>query len=130
MCEGEGSFGFVRGERDEVRGVTMATIRVDAVGIVMVEVRVTKMVEPLEDVVELHEWAKSENSQTPLGTQQIHLSDDEPSQFTDVGADGSMPTKWSDMQVMEDSTGTTKKLLPSSGIGSGIKRKSKTSVID
>lgn len=33
--EGEGSFGFVWGERDEVRGVTMETIRVDAVGIVM-----------------------------------------------------------------------------------------------
>ncbi|KAH0459657.1 hypothetical protein IEQ34_012471 [Dendrobium chrysotoxum] len=37
------------------------------------------------------EWAKSRNSQTPLGTQQMHVGDDEPSQFTDVGADGSMP---------------------------------------
>ncbi|KAH0469050.1 hypothetical protein IEQ34_002282 [Dendrobium chrysotoxum] len=76
------------------------------------------------------EWAKSENSQTPLGTQQIHVGDDELSQFMDVGADGSMPTEWSDMQVMEDSTATTKKSLPSSGIGGGIKRKSKTSAID
>ncbi|KAL0924036.1 hypothetical protein M5K25_004838 [Dendrobium thyrsiflorum] len=76
------------------------------------------------------EWAKSENSQTPLGTQQIHVGDDEPSQFTDVGAYGSMPFKWSDMQVMGDSTTTTKKPLPSSGIGGGIKRKSKTSAID
>ncbi|KAL0911238.1 hypothetical protein M5K25_019362 [Dendrobium thyrsiflorum] len=76
------------------------------------------------------EWAKSENSQTPLGTQQIHVGDDEPSQFMDIGADGSMPTEWSDMQVMEDSTATTKKPLPSSGKGCGIKRKSKTSAID
>ncbi|KAL0904195.1 hypothetical protein M5K25_026271 [Dendrobium thyrsiflorum] len=60
------------------------------------------------------EWAKSGNSQTPLGTQQIHIGDDEPSQFTDVGADGSMPTEWSDMQVMDDSTATIKKPLPSS----------------
>ncbi|KAL0922820.1 hypothetical protein M5K25_006843 [Dendrobium thyrsiflorum] len=48
----------------------------------------------------------------------------------DIGADGSMPTEWSDMQVMEDSTTTTKKPLPSSGKGGGIKRKSKTSAID
>ncbi|KAL0910071.1 hypothetical protein M5K25_021002 [Dendrobium thyrsiflorum] len=48
----------------------------------------------------------------------------------DIGADGSMPTEWSDMQVMEDSTTTTKKPLPSSGKGGGIKRKSKTSGID
>ncbi|KAL0911569.1 hypothetical protein M5K25_019718 [Dendrobium thyrsiflorum] len=41
-----------------------------------------------------------------------------------------MPTKWSDMQVMEDSTTTTKKQYPSSGIGGGIKRKSKTFAID
>ncbi|KAL0920039.1 hypothetical protein M5K25_009145 [Dendrobium thyrsiflorum] len=48
----------------------------------------------------------------------------------DIGADGSMRTEWSDMQVMEDSTTTTKKPLPSSGKGGGIKRKSKTSAID
>ncbi|KAL0924406.1 hypothetical protein M5K25_005235 [Dendrobium thyrsiflorum] len=48
----------------------------------------------------------------------------------DVGADGSMPTKWSDMQVMEDSTATTKKPLPSCGIGGDIKRKSNTFAID
>ncbi|KAI0526959.1 hypothetical protein KFK09_002555 [Dendrobium nobile] len=76
------------------------------------------------------EWAKSENFQTPLRTQQIYLIDDEPSQFTDVGADGSMPIEWYDMQVMEDSTGTTKKSLPSFGIGSDINRKSRTSAID
>ncbi|KAL0921312.1 hypothetical protein M5K25_008373 [Dendrobium thyrsiflorum] len=76
------------------------------------------------------EWAKSENSQTPLGTQQIHVGDDEPSQFMDIGANGSMPTEWSDMQVMEDSTATTKKPLPSYGKGGGIKRKSKSSAID
>ncbi|KAL0918062.1 hypothetical protein M5K25_010050 [Dendrobium thyrsiflorum] len=76
------------------------------------------------------EWAKSGNSQTPLATQQIHVGDDEPSQFMDIGVDGSMPTEWSDMQVMEDSTTTTKKPLPSSSKGGGIKRKSKTSGID
>ncbi|KAL0907529.1 hypothetical protein M5K25_021944 [Dendrobium thyrsiflorum] len=76
------------------------------------------------------EWAKSGNSQTPLATQQIHVGDDEPSQFMDIGVDGSMPTEWSDMQVMEDSTTTTKKPLPSSRKGGGIKRKSKTSGID
>ncbi|KAI0519851.1 hypothetical protein KFK09_007312 [Dendrobium nobile] len=76
------------------------------------------------------EWAKSENSQTLLGTQQIHLDDDEPSQFTDVGADGSMPIEWSDMQVMKDSTAITNKSLSSSGIGGVIKRKAKTSAID
>ncbi|KAL0923904.1 hypothetical protein M5K25_004691 [Dendrobium thyrsiflorum] len=76
------------------------------------------------------EWAKSGNSQTPLATQQIHVGDDEPSQFMDIGADGSIPTEWSDMQVMEDSTTTTKKPLPSSSKGGGIKRKCKTSGID
>ncbi|KAL0911837.1 hypothetical protein M5K25_017761 [Dendrobium thyrsiflorum] len=76
------------------------------------------------------EWVKSGNSQTPLGTQQINVGDDEPSQFMDIGADGSMPTKWSDVQVMEDSTTTTKKSLPSSDKGGDIKRKSKTSAID
>ncbi|KAL0907903.1 hypothetical protein M5K25_022355 [Dendrobium thyrsiflorum] len=76
------------------------------------------------------EWAKSGNSQTPLATQQIHIGDDEPSQFMDIGADGSMPTEWSEMQVMEDYTTTTKKPLPSSGKGGGTKRKSKTSGID
>ncbi|PKU86213.1 geranylgeranyl transferase type-2 subunit beta [Dendrobium catenatum] len=76
------------------------------------------------------EWAKSGNSQTPLGTQQIHLSVYEPSQFMDVDADRSMDTEWSDMQVIENSTGTTKKPLPSSGIGGGVKRKSKKSSID
>ncbi|KAH0451293.1 hypothetical protein IEQ34_018592 [Dendrobium chrysotoxum] len=76
------------------------------------------------------EWAKSGNSQTPLGTQEIHVGDDESSQFTDVSTDGSMPTDWSDVQVMEDSTTTTKKSLPSSGKGGGLKRKSKTSAID
>ncbi|KAL0920119.1 hypothetical protein M5K25_009230 [Dendrobium thyrsiflorum] len=76
------------------------------------------------------EWAKYGNSQTPLGTEEIHVGDDEPSQFTDLGEDGSMPTEWSDMHIMDDSTATTKKPLPSSGIGSGSKRKSKTSAID
>ncbi|KAH0465639.1 hypothetical protein IEQ34_005742 [Dendrobium chrysotoxum] len=76
------------------------------------------------------EWAKSENSQTPLGTQEIDVGDDEPSQFTDVGADGSMTNEWFDMQVMEDSSEKTKKSLPSSATGGGIKRKSKTSTID
>ncbi|KAL0926460.1 hypothetical protein M5K25_002694 [Dendrobium thyrsiflorum] len=76
------------------------------------------------------EWAKSGNSQTPLGTEEIHVGDDEPSQFTDLGEDGLMPTEWSDMHVMDDSTTTTKKPLLSSGIGSGSKRKSKTSAID
>ncbi|KAH0464049.1 hypothetical protein IEQ34_006835 [Dendrobium chrysotoxum] len=76
------------------------------------------------------EWAKSGNSQTPLGTQEIHVGDDESSQFTDISADGSMPTDWSDVQVMEDSTTTTKKSFPSSGKGGGLKRKSKTSAID
>ncbi|KAL0927606.1 hypothetical protein M5K25_001796 [Dendrobium thyrsiflorum] len=76
------------------------------------------------------EWANYENSQTPLGTEEIHVGDDEPSQFMNLGEDRSMPTEWSDMHVMDDSTATTKKPLPSSGIGSGIKRKSKTSAID
>ncbi|KAI0488884.1 hypothetical protein KFK09_028723 [Dendrobium nobile] len=80
------------------------------------------MVEPFEDVAELHE--------TSLGTQQIHSSNDEPSPFTDVSADGSMPTEWSGMQVIDDSTGTTKKPLNSSGIGGSIKKKSKTSASD
>ncbi|XP_028552958.1 uncharacterized protein LOC110115977 isoform X1 [Dendrobium catenatum] len=83
---------------------------------------VTKMVEPFEDVAELYE--------TPLVTQQIHSSNDEPSPFMDVGADGSILTKWSDMQVIKNSTGTTKKPLNSFGIGGGVKKKSKTSAID
>ncbi|KAH0468033.1 hypothetical protein IEQ34_003066 [Dendrobium chrysotoxum] len=76
------------------------------------------------------EWAKSGNSQTPLGTQETDIGDDEPSQFMDVGADGSMSNNWSDMQVMEDSSEKIKKSLPSSGTGGGIKRKSKRSAID
>ncbi|KAI0488401.1 hypothetical protein KFK09_028232 [Dendrobium nobile] len=47
-----------------------------------------------------------------------------------VGVDGSMPNEWSDMQVMEDSTATTKKPQPSSGVEGGIKRKSKIYAID
>ncbi|XP_020672014.2 uncharacterized protein LOC110092015 [Dendrobium catenatum] len=76
------------------------------------------------------EWAKSGNSKTPLGTQQLHLSDDESQQFMDVGADGPMDIEWSDMQEKENNTGTTKKPQPSSGIGGGVKKKSKKSTVD